>query len=131
MPGAPSWARSASPATPPTTTRPAPSPASRPPAIAPTPAEPPRVRLEPARQETPRTRDPVQGAPIASERKAVSGRLRPDEFRTQAVIDRSAVAGLWLSALRVVEGVVGRWLVLRAVAHQIGHDHPKDRKSVV
>src|SRR3546814_1184153 len=76
------------------------------------------------RQETPRTRDPVQGASIASERKAVSGRLRPDEFRTQAFIDRSAVAGLWLSALRVVEGVVGRWLDLRAVAHQIGHDHP-------
>src|SRR3546814_8740074 len=93
MPGAPSWARSASPATPPTTTRPAPSPASRPPAIAPTPAEPPRVRLDPGRQETPRTRDPVQGASIASERKAVSGRLRPDEFRTQAFIDRSAVAG--------------------------------------
>src|SRR3546814_6810079 len=35
-----------------------------------------------------------------------------------------AVAGRWLSALRVVEGVVGRWLDLRAVAHQIGHDHP-------
>src|SRR3546814_3549324 len=81
------------------------------------------------RQETPRTRDPVQGASIASERKAVSGRLRPDEFRTQAFIDRSAVAGLWLSALRVVEGVVGRWLDLRAVAHQIGHDHPNARSE--
>src|SRR3546814_15480194 len=61
---------------------------------------------------------------VCSSDLAVSGRLRPDEFRTQAFIDRSAVAGLWLSALRVVEGVVGRWLDLRAVAHQIGHDHP-------
>src|SRR3546814_13816241 len=61
---------------------------------------------------------------VCSSDLAVSGRLRPDEFRTQAFIDRSAVAGLWLSALRVVEGVVGRSLDLRAVAHQIGHDHP-------
>src|SRR3546814_11168641 len=124
MPREPSSARSASPATPPTTTRPAPSPASRPPAIAPTPAEQPRVRLDPGRQETPRTRDPVQGASIASERKAVSGRLRPDEVRTQAFIDRSAVAGIWLPALRVVERVVVRWLDLRAVANQHGREQP-------